>query len=333
MKLFSLFIGLLFSFVILPVQASHLSGHVSFPDVASDHDNIKAITLLQEAGLFTGYPDGTFGPQRSINRAELLKVLIASLGADVTIGEGSDCFPDVRSSDWFSPYVCFAAQQGWVAGYPDGTFRPDRPVNLAEALKMFVTIRQYESGDRRHPATGYERGQWYTPYVDTMLSKDAVSLETVTGNDDDGLDNPLTRMRAAEILFRTMLTEGRVRYAFDTGACNLKDVVQVTLRKFDLKINPDNTVIIDFDIMGTTTKGRECIISTHANPYAGVSRYWNSQTMFLVSSNDHEEILEKALVKNGKVYMRSGHETAGLGDDLWVFDLTTGVFTQIPFED
>lgn len=322
--------GFLMIFIGLSSFPQHLAAQTYFPDVPGDHDNTKAIMLLQQAGLFSGYPDGTFRPGQSINRAELLKILIMSIGSDAAgKPEPADCFPDVHAADWFSPYVCFAAAKLWVTGYPDGYFRPERMVSLVEALKMLSTVRQYNpDAFRRFPASGYPRGEWYSPYINIALNKDFVSLETIWGNDIwDGLDKPLTRMRGAEMLYRAMMDDGRVRFFFKTEACDLKkDVQKIHLRRYDAKYNNDGTVILDFDLIGKTADGKECPIAVHANPYAGVSRYWHSRTMFLVSADNHDDILEEAPVIDGNVYFRSGHETAGLSGSLWSFNVLTGSF-------
>lgn len=327
------FIGLVLSLATSSALAATSAASTYFPDVPTDHDNAKALRVLQQTGLLGGYPDGTFRPGQTINRAELLKILIGSIGtATVSPPTPGDCFPDVRAADWFSPYVCLAVSNGWVEGYPDGMFRPERQVTLVEALKMLATVRQYDTTGPRFPAEGYPRDQWFTPYIDTALSKDAVSLETITGRPiQDGLDKPLTRMRAAEILYRAMLSDGRVRFSYKTNACALTDVKTVSLRKYEIKYNDDNTVIVDFDILGTTGDGKECIIAINGNPYAGVSRWWYSRTMFLVEAHDYDQFVEEVPVINGNIYLRGGHETAGLGKDVWRLDMKTGSFELVTF--
>lgn len=311
-------------------MAAQQTAAPSFPDVSASHENVKAIVTLFRAGLIAGYPDGRFGPERSINRAELLKILIGSIGTDAGELKPADCYPDVRASDWFSPYVCAAASRGWVNGYDDGLFKPERNVSLAEALKMFVNVRQSPLADASYPALGYARGEWFTPYVDTMLYKDAVSLESVTLGGKNGLDKPLMRMLAAEMLYRAMLDDGRVSFGFRTDGCDMEGVKRVSLQKYDLTDQADGTVIVDFDVFGTLANGKQCLIASHANPYAGASRWWHSRTMFLVAPMDHDKVLEEVSVAGGKVYLRSGHDTAGLGDDLWQLSLKTGLLTQIP---
>ncbi len=112
------------------------SVHALFIDVAERSER-EAIEELKNRGVIEGYRDGTFRPDAPINRAEFLKILIESrfqhhLPADLR------CFRDleVKTPQWYARAVCSARELGVVAGYPDGFFRPDRTVNLAEALKM-----------------------------------------------------------------------------------------------------------------------------------------------------------------------------------------------------
>ena len=52
-----------------------------FPDVSQSHKNHDAIIYLYQEGVINGYPDGTFKPENTLNRAELLKILV--LGGDI----------------------------------------------------------------------------------------------------------------------------------------------------------------------------------------------------------------------------------------------------------
>lgn len=106
-----------------------------FPDVPTSHHNYYAIKYLKEHSVVAGYPDGTFKPGSTINRAELVKIVIKGQGIDIDPSKYNNCFPDVKD-EWFASAVCYAKVQGWVAGYPDGTFKPAQDVNLVESLKI-----------------------------------------------------------------------------------------------------------------------------------------------------------------------------------------------------
>ncbi len=110
-----------------------------FPDVP-DSDPFQAdIEALVRAGVVHGNPDGTFAPDRTINRAELLKLLYLAT-AKTPSSSAVGCFPDVVKGSWYETYVCDATQKKFVQGYPDGTFRPSAPVARVEALKMIFEV-------------------------------------------------------------------------------------------------------------------------------------------------------------------------------------------------
>lgn len=89
-----------------------------FFDVSTTHDNYRAIQYLKENNVVDGYPDGTFQPERVLNRAELMKLLVTSQGFSPDPNTYKNCFPDV-GEEWFAVYVCYAKEQGWVQGYSD----------------------------------------------------------------------------------------------------------------------------------------------------------------------------------------------------------------------
>ena len=108
-------------------------------DIQEDR-NETSIQYLLDTNVISGYPDGTFKPAQTINRAELMKIITEGIGITPSADEYSDCFPDV-TNEWFAVYVCYAKEQNWIQGYPDGAFKPDQNVNKVEALKMIINSR------------------------------------------------------------------------------------------------------------------------------------------------------------------------------------------------
>lgn len=122
----------------------------TFPDVPFSHPNEDAIAYLIKKGIVSGYPDGTFQPERAINRAEFTKIVIGSRFSLLAIDgclpsippallfSRSLVFSDVARHQWFAKYACKAKVSGIVGGYPDGTFRPAVDINFAEAAKILA---------------------------------------------------------------------------------------------------------------------------------------------------------------------------------------------------
>lgn len=162
--------------------------YADFSDVTTDHLYYDAIMYIQEEGIVEGYPDGTYKPDITINRAEFTKIIVEAAVGTPGASIERHCFPDVdMEDDWFYMYVCFAKGKGWIHGYPDGYFRPGQPVNFAEAAKIVVNTFGY-------PVESIE--PWYKPYVDVLDEKNVIPPTVVT------FDQNITRGEMAEMIYR-----------------------------------------------------------------------------------------------------------------------------------
>lgn len=149
----------------------------------------QAIAFVYENEIVEGYSDGTYRPENEINRAEFTKILIESrYPGEATVGD--DCFDDVSSDQWYATYVCFAKDEGIIAGYPDGTFKPAQSVNLAEALK--ITLETYFTDIS--PASG----PWYEKYW-LYAEENGYLLD-----EWDDASEYLTRGAMAELVYRIL---------------------------------------------------------------------------------------------------------------------------------
>ena len=110
---------------------------VYFAKLPTDPDDSGTSNWLEtkdHVAYMTGYPDGTFGPNRNMTRAEVAQMFYALLlNKNVTT---TVAFSDVSADAWYAKAVNTLASLGMVSGYPDGTFHPDAPITRAE----FATI-------------------------------------------------------------------------------------------------------------------------------------------------------------------------------------------------
>ena len=104
----------------------------AYSDVKAGDWFNNAVSTLSNAGIIAGYEDGSFRPNGYITRAEF--ATIAARFFDVTYN-GKDLFPDI-SGHWAKDYINQAANKGFVNGYEDGTFKPDRNITRAEAVTL-----------------------------------------------------------------------------------------------------------------------------------------------------------------------------------------------------
>lgn len=114
-------------------RASKWSTENSFCDVNVGDWYNNAVSTLANAGILSGYPDGTFRPNAPITRAEFAAI-VTRFSSATAYGKAS--FTDVPSSHWASDAIALAEQLGWVGGYPDGTFRPDKAITRAETITL-----------------------------------------------------------------------------------------------------------------------------------------------------------------------------------------------------
>ncbi len=149
---------------------------IPLKDVDEGDKYTPAIRNLYEMEVIQGYPDGTFRPEGSLNRAELLKIVMLAAQIEST-GELSNCFNDV-GDEWFAEYVCMAKDRGWVEGYADGSFKPGQMVNRVEALKMMLEVFNVElltSGYQRFADVNMD--DWFANYVATAESWQILETE------------------------------------------------------------------------------------------------------------------------------------------------------------
>ncbi|MBP5654832.1 MAG: S-layer homology domain-containing protein, partial [Clostridiales bacterium] len=94
-----------------------------FPDVKKTDYFFKPVIWAVEQGITTGYKDGTFKPQNVCTRAQTVTFLWRM--AKTPSPSSKTCkFSDVKSKDYFYKPVIWASEKKIVAGYNDGTFRP-----------------------------------------------------------------------------------------------------------------------------------------------------------------------------------------------------------------
>ena len=135
---------------------------------AKNHEYETSIELLHRRGIVEGYGGGKFQPDILINRAEFLKLLmLAVFGEESYSSGGSACFSDFGGvSQWYWAHACTAKERGIIEGYPDGSFKGEKTVNLAEALKMST-----EAWEMRRPAYPDGPPNWFDPYFDVAASR------------------------------------------------------------------------------------------------------------------------------------------------------------------
>ena len=104
----------------------------SYSDVAAGAWYNHAVSTLSAMGIVKGDSHGKFNPNAPITRAEF--AAIAARFDDKANTTTAD-FSDI-ASHWAKNEISAASNNGWITGYPDGTFRPDNKITRAEAMTL-----------------------------------------------------------------------------------------------------------------------------------------------------------------------------------------------------
>lgn len=113
----------------------------SFPDVPAGSTHEAAIRGLAEAGIIEGFADGTFGPGRSITRAQATSLLVRLYGS--LTGEELPAGPDAFTDDDGSLHeaaIDAATQAGWIQGVRGGGFAPNLPITRAQVASVLTRV-------------------------------------------------------------------------------------------------------------------------------------------------------------------------------------------------
>lgn len=108
----------------------------SYSDVAYGKWYNNPISTMSALGIITGYPDGTFKPNKPITRAEFAAI---AARFDETQSGKSATFSDVIGH-WAAKEIGIAYYNDWIKGYPDGTFKPDQNITRAEAMTLINRV-------------------------------------------------------------------------------------------------------------------------------------------------------------------------------------------------
>lgn len=161
---------------------------------AATDPQIQAGNKLRTLKILSGYEDGTLRLDNNISRAEIATILVRVLGYEDTVIVGMDehKFNDVKDSHWASKNIKKAAKLGLIAGYPDGSFQPNKPITYAEITAMMVRLTKQDKN---------LEGAWPYNYINKGRQLGIVQEEDVNFN------KTVTRGEVSELLWNTLLVK------------------------------------------------------------------------------------------------------------------------------
>lgn len=167
---------------------------VSFNDIQGHWAEAK-IKSLQQKGIITGYPDGSFQPDKTISRAEFLAMIIKAFNLTGTDGK---TFSDTVNH-WAKDVISIAIHNGIAAGYNEESFGPDDPITREQMAVVIAMVKHL---------TGNGTSKTFTD-ADLISAWAKVSVDAVTesglmtGYENNTFDpqKPATRAEAAVVIY------------------------------------------------------------------------------------------------------------------------------------
>jgi len=174
-----------------------------FADVPAEMWCYDAVMAAVERGWFRGTGDGRFAPDAPMTRGMLVTVLYRMAGSPAV--ETAAEFSDVAADRYCAAAVAWAAEQGIVEGYDDGTFRPDAPMSRQQMAAVLARYAKSKGLDTSKQASldgfsdGGAVGAWARPAMEW-----AVAEGVFQGGTDGALrpEGTLTRAHSAALLVR-----------------------------------------------------------------------------------------------------------------------------------
>lgn len=184
-KIISILTAAVLAFASLSVMA--------FTDMPEGNGYQRAIEKLSALNMLSGYEDGAFRPEQFVTRAEFAKMTVLALGKQEMATGAAGRFWDVADNHWASGYMNYVAENGYIKGYPDGSFRPNENIPFEQVITILVRMLGYTADE-----VGYH---WPRDYIDKS------SVLGITDGVYYNQKDWMTRKDVALLLDRTLETD------------------------------------------------------------------------------------------------------------------------------
>lgn len=169
--------------------------YAGYNDVAASSAEYDAVTFLSDMGIFSGYSDGSFKPEKTLSRAEFAKLIVMILDKETEAGFNSLTagFSDVPQGAWYVGYVNYISDQGIIKGYADGSFAPNKAITYAEAITILCRLMGYTES-----SVGYYWPQNYMNQASKLGITSGLAIDS---------DTAVTRGVAAILIERILFSD------------------------------------------------------------------------------------------------------------------------------
>lgn len=179
----------------------------SFPDLGG-HWAVVFVEALVSKGLISGFPDGKFGPESPITRAQYAAIIAKTF--QLPAANKNSNFTDVKPDFWAKAAIISAANMGFISGFPDGTFRPNQNLTKIQAIVSIVNGLKFSGGNPNVLTTYRDRAQ-IPSYATNALAIATQKLLVVNYPEAEQLEpmREITRAEVAALIYQALIAIGK----------------------------------------------------------------------------------------------------------------------------
>lgn len=173
-----------------------------FSDVTPGAWYEDAVQYAYDRGLMTGVASDAFAPEGTTNRAMIVSILHRLAGSPTT---GDANFSDVSADDWYAVPVAWAASEGIVSGYGNGSFGANDAITREQLASILYRYAEYQGLDvsARADLSTYSDADSVSPWATDVVSwANAEGLLSGVTSDTLSPQGQTTRAQAAAMLER-----------------------------------------------------------------------------------------------------------------------------------
>lgn len=192
------------------MMAAPAQAQVSFSDTQGHWAN-DFITALAERDIIAGFPDGTFGPNQPVTRAQFAAIIRQAF--DESRVRNYTGFNDVPSDFWATPAITRAFETGFVSGYPGNVFRPAQEIPRVQVLVALASGLRIDPETTSSSTLGRFRDTNAIPNYAISGVTAATERNMVVNYPNVNFLNPeatATRADVAAFIYQALVAQGEI---------------------------------------------------------------------------------------------------------------------------
>lgn len=116
-----------------------IPGKSPFADIRTDDPNLIFITYMNQREIIKGFPNGTYHPAEGLSRAQAAVIICQAAGISKPAAQGG-VFTDLPLNHWAAAYIEASVKAGYIKGFTDHTFQPDKNLTRAQAISLIMRL-------------------------------------------------------------------------------------------------------------------------------------------------------------------------------------------------